>query len=228
MRQIERRPSAPATRRPQAVRLRSGSAAPLFSSLRSAVTLAGTTDGKISSPAHRAFRPAWCWRCCSRMPASPSSLALNSMSGARSRLREASTMRMASSGAACGDSAGHTPNAFNKSTELASSAAVLVSRDGALASGGGGPIRTTLAPTWASASAAAMPAGPAPTTATSQDVAIDHRSRSTVACICSRLRQADYVAVGPQRKGLLDRRRNKERHDLGSPVLTRQKDGMEP
>jgi hypothetical protein len=34
---------------------------------------------------------------------------------------------------------------------------------------GAGPIRTVFAPTWASASAAAVPAGPAPTTATSRD-----------------------------------------------------------
>ena len=39
-------------------------------------------------------------------------------------------MRMASSGAACGASAGQSCNAFSKSTELDSSAAVLVSRDG--------------------------------------------------------------------------------------------------
>ena len=56
-------------------------------------------------------------------------------------------MRMASSGAACGASAGHTCNAFSKSTELDSSAAVLVSPDAALAFDGAGPISATSAPT---------------------------------------------------------------------------------
>ncbi len=56
-------------------------------------------------------------------------------------------MRMASSGAAWAAIIGHTCNAFSRSTELASSAAVLVSRDWALAIGGLGPIRVTVAPT---------------------------------------------------------------------------------
>src|SRR5262245_19619909 len=89
------------------------------------------------------------------------------MSGAGNGLRDASTMRMALSGAAPLASRSQTSSVFNRSTELVRSAAVLVSigplRDGV----GAGPIATASAPTCASARAATSPEGPVPTTATS-------------------------------------------------------------
>ena len=86
------------------------------------------------------------------------------MSGARNRLREASMMRIAVSGAAWRASLSQTPSDLSRSIELVSSAAVRVSTARAPGAGAG-PIATTSAPTSASASAATRPDGPVPTTA---------------------------------------------------------------
>ena len=116
--------------------------------------------GGWRQPGCTAHRPARCWRCCSRKPQAQARRAENSTSGARNRLPDASMILIAFSGAAWGRRASHSPSAFNMSIELSSSAAVRVSRARGVLAAGGGPISATDAPPWASASAAAIPAGP--------------------------------------------------------------------
>ncbi len=98
--------------------------------------------------------------------ARPSSSALNSTSGARSRPPRSSTMRTPCTGALSPAQPRQTPRFFSNSTLPSSSAVVRLSAS-ARAGSWAGAAMTTSAPSAARARAAASPAGPAPTTATS-------------------------------------------------------------
>ena len=82
-------------------------------------------------------------------------------SGARNSRRVSSTMRIFSSGAACGRQACQTPSVSSAVTEPDRSAVVRLSGTA------GGAISNVSTPAAASAIAATRPAGPPPTTATS-------------------------------------------------------------
>ena len=91
----------------------------------------------------------------------PSSAALNSTSGARSRPPRSSTMRTPSSGALCAMQRSQTPRFFSNSTLPGSSAVVRRSASARVGSCAGAAI-TTSAPDAQRARAAVSPAGPAP------------------------------------------------------------------